>query len=765
MSSQNESVSISTVNNVPRKSQIELILATTGFLLVATLCAAAGYISQGESTLNDWGILVRIIGFIFPLWPYYYFREAILEQQTQTDDDVKRWDSVQSSLIYFILSFIISSITFLVFPSIPFVQAVISSLTACLSFGYLGIRTLLAATSQDKLKNEYKFMYRVLFPGLATCIIPFAFGWTIREGDYSVLIISTLFVILGSEICRYKNLSLLRFLMVLFTAIFITSFIMHSYKPLSIIIFGSVLAFGMGAAEACKRVYLVTSGVLPLAEGEDANFYRAGANWATSVFPVLLCLLPLLVTEFPTAPILLYTGIHIFTWQVFICNKSSKMSFVISTLLGYMLPILIIVATTFWTQHHFIKSDLSAQLFAASSALVFFLGIASRCFDKTELRDIFLNKLWKNESYLDGNYSFWLFLITAYFIEVIVFSLAMFLAALDDQSALTYKLKASEIQFGLLILVILRALIAGIQGTFRYMSTGGDSTENTRKNTGNDSVKLEMIEPRKKKQIRKIFAILKIMRPDVSIITGIFVACALITTANMRVGQSLLMGLPITLVTMLGFIFNDLIDYKKDCLTGANKPIAKGIVSKNEAIFIAYVLVILMVIIEWSVGSSESHLVLAATLIGVAVYSYIAQWASWAKGIVTSVLCLSPFAYFGALSGQFVPLPILSCLFIFIFGRELLMDSVEMTGDLRASVKTLAYYLGRRWSRFMAWLSMFFSAMLLFMLVTGKSSDLAVLSGVTLILAFTISWRNERYAILCTRSSMLFGVLAVALSL
>lgn len=740
------------------KSLYQLIGASFAFYAVAVLCAAAGFRSEGTLQIPDMNIIAAIAIIALPLLPYFYLREVVLEQPIDIGASIMQKDRVQISVIIFGLLLIISIL--LLFNSFQFsLEKVI--LMECFGYSpfiYLSARMLSTTRSEEMLKREYRFTSRVLFPGLATCIVPFALGWTIRENDYYALIISALVVIIGDVACRRDRFSLLNFLCLLFCSIFISSFFINKFKPLNIIVFGSVLSFAMGTAEACKRVNLVKNGRIPRAEGEDTNFYLAGANWASSAFPVFLYLLPLLVPKFPTLWALGYNILYILVWQIMITNKESRTAFWASLGLGYLLPFGIAFFPDSWNIP-LLDSDnliLIIGMFSASMAAVFF----TINYLRNKTKDNLLYKLIQNESYIDHKSSlgllFFIIVVMIFYIALLATLLSLF----DEKMAPMYKLKATQIVFGLIILALLRLMIAGIQGDFG--SKGRDSDENT------DALTVEESSEKKTKQQErssKFIAIYQIMRPDVSLIAGIFVTSALLVSTNIGITLAFIFGFPITLVTMLGFVINDIMDYEKDCLAGTQKPIATGSISIKEATTVGIIILFLLSSTELLIGNYYSHIVLSITFAGVVAYSLIAKWLPWAKGIVTALLCMSPFFYYSAISGHNVSVTILGCLFVFIAGRELLMDSIELLGDLKASVRTLPYYLGKRKSRTLSWLAMFIASICLCILMTGISFTLSAVAIAVLALSLYISLNNENHAVLFTRVSMLLGVVAVALSL
>jgi 4-hydroxybenzoate polyprenyltransferase len=252
----------------------------------------------------------------------------------------------------------------------------------------------------------------------------------------------------------------------------------------------------------------------------------------------------------------------------------------------------------------------------------------------------------------------------------------------------------------------------------------------------------------------------EIGRLSVSLISGAAVGAMLAASSELGWTEIAVRTLPITLVTMAAFVFNDLYDRDKDRIAQARrKPIADGRVTVKEGYLFAISLSVCALAIAALVKEGHSLCVIAAALFGVVAYSIVAQRLPVAKGLATAVLCCAPLAYGSEVAQVSVPKPIYLFFAAFIVGRELVLDVVHFPGDLRAGVHTLVAYFTPWTSRLVGWTIMIGSvgALTLYSHGIGRLGFAATL--LSLVAAGWRGMRDEVSGVIWTRVTLLLGVI------
>ena len=171
-----------------QKTMVQVITASLGFILVAFLTAITGY-TLSNSALPARNDLILIGIYSLLVWPYYLSRQALLERDIDSLEE--KYDSYTKSIgiqvpsIMFILFALIAFFVLSLFYSFPIKylfgqrqDIVISLALGLLPFFVLDIYHVndLRVKNSDK---AFRFTERVLFPALATGIVPLAFGWSL----------------------------------------------------------------------------------------------------------------------------------------------------------------------------------------------------------------------------------------------------------------------------------------------------------------------------------------------------------------------------------------------------------------------------------------------------------------------------------------------------------------------------------------------------------------------------------------------------------
>jgi 4-hydroxybenzoate polyprenyltransferase len=175
-----------------------------------------------------------------------------------------------------------------------------------------------------------------------------------------------------------------------------------------------------------------------------------------------------------------------------------------------------------------------------------------------------------------------------------------------------------------------------------------------------------------------MLVLLRSTRPLSSLVPGTLTSVAIVVKAGFSV-RGILAGLAMSSLTAFGFQINDLLDYQKDKAAGVQRPIASGVLSPGTAAAFAFALLLFVFALSALVGSGTR--VLAATALLLVLYTPFARRIPLFKGFYVALLCISPLYYGSQASGAQYPWTPYVLLFLFIVGREALMDSNEVRGD------------------------------------------------------------------------------------
>jgi 4-hydroxybenzoate polyprenyltransferase len=154
--------------------------------------------------------------------------------------------------------------------------------------------------------------------------------------------------------------------------------------------------------------------------------------------------------------------------------------------------------------------------------------------------------------------------------------------------------------------------------------------------------------------------------------------------------------------------FNDYCDYEIDLINRPNRPLSRGLLNSNEALFFSIILFI--------VGSLVALLLpLKATIVSVGlalplmiIYSLRLKGIPIIGNMVVSMILGLSFIFFGLSHGNINPMIIPS---ILAFGltmlRELIKDIADIEGDKENNLKTLPIVIGEEKSIFVSYCFIF----------------------------------------------------------
>jgi 4-hydroxybenzoate polyprenyltransferase len=632
---------------------------------------------------------------------------------------------------------------------------------ALVAFFYLWIRMMRNLRPNGPARSERMFKSKVLLPAFAICLASFSYGWLLSRPDANaaLMLIPVFVIFIGGFVTAARNwIWVLVFIFA--TVALALAFTISGNEFGSVMFVGTLLTLAMGVAETCKRaVWLrqnhpIFGAVVDRDDGnskEDANFYLTGANWSSSLFPALLCIVPLLVPQVAVFPTFLVLSIQYLHWHYFAPKKRSVLLIAFNVILGFSLPLVLLAQ--FYVPFPKIFPPLTTDSVLGIVAIIIplFAAVVSAVWSDA-LKEFFLQlfKL-KGANYSDPRFCFLLFLSVILVLMVAFVVLAVF-------GSVTIRSKALETiicLMGLMIFassayVVRNVILGNVDPTPQHEAAEGVG--------GSDFRALGSM-------VEKILSLVMLTRAPVAIIAGLPTIFLLAIHAGANSTETFLFVLPLVAITMVGFILNDMFDLKADLAAQREKPLAKGAISVASAGTVAFILSCGAILVALEVHKGASLEILVCTLCGVTIYSVVARYLPTLKGVATALLCFAPFLYASSVSGVKFPPAYYVLLFLFIFGRELLLDVRDIDADRLAKVRTLAHVLTPMSSRYIGWVLMAGSLGLAVVFTQRTAQMLFVAAIGSLGFCFYLYNRSENLGLSTSRITLLISAIAASVSL
>jgi geranylgeranylglycerol-phosphate geranylgeranyltransferase len=205
-------------------------------------------------------------------------------------------------------------------------------------------------------------------------------------------------------------------------------------------------------------------------------------------------------------------------------------------------------------------------------------------------------------------------------------------------------------------------------------------------------------------------------------------------------GRSLAVAAPIFLISMCTFILNDLHDVEADRINHPHRPLpSKVITQRSAAIAYITVLVASLALIRALTTPTQHYLYLTVLLVATnysVVVSFIPELKTiYVAGTVTLALMLVC-----GIAGSGIDITLLSSAFLFILGRELLMDVQDLEGDGR----TFAKWFTPGKTTFVAFGLQGVSTLMLLLIAKATLETAAASTNAVLLFIVISEWWNEK---------------------
>ncbi|WP_189799588.1 UbiA family prenyltransferase [Tateyamaria sp. syn59] len=255
-------------------------------------------------------------------------------------------------------------------------------------------------------------------------------------------------------------------------------------------------------------------------------------------------------------------------------------------------------------------------------------------------------------------------------------------------------------------------------------------------------------------------------RWPVSAIAGVAAALAAVGSGDVSSSKLISLFLGMWLVTMSGFVWNDIYDADMDRQAGKMRPIASGELSPQFAAFATVVACLFALVLTLSTFGASATLVLICTMAALLLYSPFGRVHPLVKPIWVGALCMSPFALSSVALDLAPDATILGLGFLFIVTRELLIDLQDAESDRDWGVWTIDQLLDPKFLEYTCWGALVLIPTLGALMASGIwSTALLTASALANAIAFKIYLAEPGRGLLLTRLGMLFAVVAISISL
>ncbi len=202
--------------------------------------------------------------------------------------------------------------------------------------------------------------------------------------------------------------------------------------------------------------------------------------------------------------------------------------------------------------------------------------------------------------------------------------------------------------------------------------------------------------------VKKINAIIRLFRPDLSLAAGICVVA----------GQILAIGrFPPILTAAAGFltaffisaaaiILNDYFDYEVDLVNAPERPLPSGLVSKREALWLTAITSLLGLACALYFGLIVFGLAIVLWVIGV-LYNWRFKQSGLPGNLMVCLSVASTFLLGGISAGDFwngIIWVFAGMAFFIDLGEEIAGDAMDMEGDRKRGSRSVALLKGKRFA-------------------------------------------------------------------
>ena len=278
---------------------------------------------------------------------------------------------------------------------------------------------------------------------------------------------------------------------------------------------------------------------------------------------------------------------------------------------------------------------------------------------------------------------------------------------------------------------------------------------------------------------KKIKGLIELLRPELPFAAGISVIIGeIITLGKLPSLSELFLGF------MWGFllsgsamILNDFFDIEVDKINAPNRPLPSGLISSNTALVFTIIISLLGLVISFFINKAAILLYIIFWFIG-----FLYNWKLKEKGLLGNLFVSSSVAVTIILGAIAVGNPwnkavlIFSLmLFVFDLGEEIAADAMDIEGDKKRNIKSIAILIGRQnalnisFLLFMIYIILSFIPVILnlfgisYLIIISLTNSMILIWGIKLIKSSTI--KEGRIYVRRLYLSGLLGFLLIIISM
>lgn len=731
----------------------DFVIPAIGYLMVGLICVMAGNSLHTDLTFNSFiGINIEQFLYWLLLVPIFINRVIMYEQNSSKDilNPTTEWKKISLQFPLILLIFTLFVFFFLIF---LLNQQNLSTNTInynrlfnlLIAIAPMYIQTIISwkKWKENKATQIFNFRNYIFFPALSTCLISYMVGWTQLQDTFTISAVS-LGILFYYGVSFYDKSTLkgwkwtdwiflvgiISLLIFLFLTLPINKNLLETSTTINnttIVLMSCILmTLIMGITETWWFIKDLENKAK--FSPADIDFYENRINKFTASLPLIL---PLAIFNPQTNnyfySIIIYSGLLCAIWFYgqSINNKYWRW---IRFSFGIILPVLFAVSLKKGeTDINFMNGKSIGNVVTLLSALIGLFGFLR---NRDKNNNVF-SELSKDKQ---------IGIVVCVVLSALLLAVSQFLNISDE----IIIRKINLISFFLFIMVLVFTSETFAQ-LFGYSIDGDNTKKDSNKNN-----------------LMNLFLFIKSGRPITSLLSG-FLALFVFVKIGAYTFLDFYKLLPIVIVTMLGFVYNDIYDKEKDSLSNKKRPIASGKLSSKLAFKYTLITSILVLLFEIYFNNIYSFIAILITLTSVFLYSPLSRKFPLTKTFYTSLLCCMPFIYGYLASGNFnINIIQLLPIIIFIIGREIWLDSIDLESDKKYGIVTLSSKLTSETSKIISFILMFLGGVCILLI---KQNDLAIycttISMSIIVLSFYLVKINENLAVNLTRISMFLGMIAL----
>jgi 4-hydroxybenzoate polyprenyltransferase len=255
-------------------------------------------------------------------------------------------------------------------------------------------------------------------------------------------------------------------------------------------------------------------------------------------------------------------------------------------------------------------------------------------------------------------------------------------------------------------------------------------------------------------------------RWHVSAVAGVAASVAALGSIDVSWIARAVLFLSMWLVTMSGFVWNDLHDSEMDIQAGKLRPLASGELSSGIAVYATVFACLFSLAASGMFLGVGATMVLVTTVISLLLYSPLARVHPIVKPIWVAALCMTPFAFGVVALGLRPDFAPLALGFVFISAREALIDLQDASTDRAWGIRTIDQVFVPVAIERVCWAALALLPTAGAFLVHDPISIVLLLASAAVNGFACLSYFSEpRRGLVMTRLGLLFAVLAISIDL